>query len=132
LPRLKIRWKSDGDNRGWYVTWSDIENQGLVLFLCALDVEDHFKGDSGASRFRFASGDGGDPKHVPQATFSVFMGVLPRDRLNCAHESGRCGHGEAETGFQGGRRNVDKHATLDCLRAGVAGDDLSEKALGTV
>ena len=105
--RLKIRWKSDGDNRGWCVTWSDVENQGLVLFLCALDVEDHFKGDSGASRFRFASGDGGDPKHVPQATFSVFMGVLPRDCLNLGHEVACYGRREAETGLQSGWSNVN-------------------------
>jgi hypothetical protein len=39
-PRLKIRWKSDGDSRGWCVTWSDVENQGLVLFLCALDEKE--------------------------------------------------------------------------------------------
>jgi hypothetical protein len=61
----------DDVNWGWCVTWSDVENQGLVLFLCALDVEDHFKGDSGASGFRSASGDAGDPKHVPYAELGI-------------------------------------------------------------
>ena len=63
-----------------------------MLFLCALDVEDHFKGDSGASRFRFASGDGGDPKHdLPQ--------VVKNERL----VSYRCLH----KGVGSGRKTVD-------------------------
>ena len=60
------------------------------------------------------------------------MGVLLRDCLYCGHEVGSCGHGEAETGLNGGRRQVDKHAILDCLCAGVTKDDLSEKALGAL
>ena len=58
------------------------------------------------------------------------MGVLLRDRLYCRHEGGCCGHREAETGFQGGWRHVDKHAIGDGLCAGVTKDDLSEKAPG--
>ena len=34
---LKIRRKSDSDYRLRGVTWSDIENQGLVFSRCALD-----------------------------------------------------------------------------------------------
>ena len=39
---------------------------------------------------------------------------------------------EGETGLKGGRRHVDKHAIGDGLCAGIAKDDLSEKALEAV
>jgi hypothetical protein len=38
----------------------------------------------------------------------------------------------AETGFLSGHRNVDRLTICDGLRAGVAEDDLSEKALGAL
>jgi hypothetical protein len=41
----KIRWEADGDNRLQSVAWSDVENEGLILSLCALDLEDHLKRD---------------------------------------------------------------------------------------
>jgi hypothetical protein len=41
-------------------------------------------------------------------------------------------HREAESSFQVGWGHVDKHAIGDGLRAGVAKDDLSEKALGAL
>jgi hypothetical protein len=59
---LEIRRKSDGDYRLPGVPWSDIENQGLVFFRCALDVKDHFKSNARAARFRSTSGEVGDPK----------------------------------------------------------------------
>ena len=41
-----------------------------------------------------------------------------------------CSHGEAETGFQGGWRHVDKHTIGDGLgRAGVTKDELSERSV---
>ena len=60
------------------------------------------------------------------------MGVLLRDGLNCGHQVACYGRREAETGLQSGWSNVNKHAIGDGLRAGVAEDDLSEKALGAV
>jgi hypothetical protein len=59
--------------------------RGLVPSRCALDVKDHFKGNSRASRFRSARGEGGHPKHVPYAELGTtsykrawhfLMGVL--------------------------------------------------------
>jgi hypothetical protein len=39
LDQVKIRGKSDSDYRFRGVTWSDIENQGLVFSRCALEVK---------------------------------------------------------------------------------------------
>jgi hypothetical protein len=64
-PRLKVRWKSDGDYRLRSVPSPDGKNKGLVFSRCALDVKDHFKGNSRASGFRSARGEGCDPKYVP-------------------------------------------------------------------
>jgi hypothetical protein len=58
------------------------------------------------------------------------MGVSRWDCLNLGHEVACYGRREAETGLQSGWSNVNKHAIGDGLRAGVAEDDLSEKALG--
>jgi hypothetical protein len=41
----EIRWEADGDNRVRGVAWSDVENEGLIPPSCALDVEDHLKGN---------------------------------------------------------------------------------------
>jgi hypothetical protein len=60
------------------------------------------------------------------------MRVLLPDCLYCNHERSGYGHRETKSSFQGGWRDVDKHAIGDSLRAGVTEDDLSEKALGAV
>jgi hypothetical protein len=60
------------------------------------------------------------------------VGVLLRDGLNCGHQVACYGRREAETGLHGSGCNVDKRPIGDGLRAGVAEDDLSEKALGAV
>ena len=39
VDQVKIRQKSDSDYRLRGVTWSDIENQGLVFSRCALEVK---------------------------------------------------------------------------------------------
>ena len=39
VDQVKIRRKSDSDYRLRGVTWSDIENQGLVFSRCALEVK---------------------------------------------------------------------------------------------
>ena len=60
------------------------------------------------------------------------MGVFLRDPFYCGHQVTCHGHGEAETRLRGGWCHVDKRAVGDSSRAGVAEDDLSEKALGAV
>ena len=70
--------------------------------------------------------------NVPQPAFNVLMGVFLRDRLYSGHQVTCHGHGEAETRLRGGWCHVDKRAVGDGFRAGVAEDDLSEKALGAV
>ena len=59
----KIRGKANGDNWLRSVAKSDIENKGLVLFVCALEVKDDFKDNSRATRLRSTSGEGSHPKH---------------------------------------------------------------------
>ena len=94
------------------------ENEGLILSPCALDMEDRLKGD---------------PEHV-----SLFerQGMALQSRSHnlpsissceycwgivsaAAMRATGCSHGEAETGFQGGWRHVDKHTIGDGLGARV-------------
>ena len=95
-------------------------------------MKDHFKGNPRASRLCSASGEGGEPKHVMQPALHVLMRVLRRYGLYCAHQAACYGRREPETRLRGGWCHVDKGAVGDGLRAGVAEDDLSEKALGAV
>jgi hypothetical protein len=39
----KIRWEANGDNRLPGAAWSDVENEGLILSPCTLDMENHLK-----------------------------------------------------------------------------------------
>jgi hypothetical protein len=39
----KIRWEPSGDNRLPSVAWSYVENEGLILSPCILDVQNHLK-----------------------------------------------------------------------------------------
>jgi hypothetical protein len=43
LSESKIRWEPSGDNGLPGVGWSDVENEGLILSPCTLDVENHLK-----------------------------------------------------------------------------------------
>src|SRR6476620_6646309 len=60
------------------------------------------------------------------------MRVLRRYGLYCAHQAACYGRREPETRLRGGWCHVDKGAVGAGLRAGVAEDDLPEKALGAV
>jgi hypothetical protein len=111
--------------------WSDVEDEGLILSPCALDVEDYLKATDEHPGFALRAAREAIQNTSHNLPSMSSCKYCWRDRLSAAI-SGRRATGKRKPASRAGWRNVDKHTIGDSLRAGVTKHDLSEKALGAV